>query len=118
MYYQTIKKILKLASYVTFGYFSFLSLMDFIDGRVEYSIIQEKGENLLFPSVTLCPYDESSRVFFNSSQIQDDFNVSPSLFSGYQIWQWIKFQNKTFKYSLIKDYAYTEQEAKISSRLV
>ena len=117
MYYQTIKKILKLASYVTFGYFSFLSLMDFIDGRVEYSIIQEKGENLLFPSVTLCPYDESS-IFFNSSQIQEDFNVPPFLLSGSQIWQWIGVQNKTFKYSLIKDYAYTEQEANISSRLM
>ena len=106
--FQTIKTVFKMASYVTFCFFSMSSVRDFIAGRVEYLVVQEKDDTLLFPSVTLCPRDESD-VFINTSIIREELNVPRHSIAGSAGWRWMKRLNSTQLYQVMEKYFYNDQ---------
>ena len=78
------------AFFIAFVYFSMLSLIDYIHGETVFDVINEHDENLIFPSVTICPKTKKDNlVYLDLDKYLKIMNgtVTPFSLSSYFVFQ-------------------------------
>ena len=92
------------AFFIAFLYFSMLSLIDYIHGETVFDVINDHDENLLFPSVTVCPKTKKDNlVYLDLDKYLKIMNgtVTPFSVSSYFVFQ--KINNMTDPFGFIKE---------------
>ena len=106
-----LKTCYQLCFYIAFIIFSSCSIREFVPGRTEYELIQEKDEKLPFPDITLCP-SQPANVYLKTEQMEKDFNRTFSGFGKNGILPFL-FQQRNLS-SILETYSYTMAESLIS----
>ena len=92
------------AFFIAFVYFSMLSLIDYIHGETVFDVINDHDENLIFPSVTVCPKTKKDNlVYLDLDKYLKIMNgtVTPFSVSSYFVFQ--KINNMTDPFGFIKE---------------
>ena len=113
-----IKKIFKLSLYIIFLWFSYTILVDFFNGKIIYEIIKEKNVNLQFPSVTLCPSQDGAFAPLKVSELRDDLPASLKHFNLLGPPLFIVLQNLTNPIEIVKNFSFSEMDAKIAGNFM
>ena len=85
--------------------FSGGSLYSWIQGDVVYNLVHRVDNDLMFPSVTVCPTQDINPLMnIKVRKIMNDFNLSNEEVNGYKITNTLsKLENLT---SIVEDYSY------------
>ena len=70
------KYSIKVSFFVTFLFFSLQSITSYLKGEVIFENINEYNENLVFPSLTICPKPKEAFIYLKTDQIAADLNMS------------------------------------------
>ena len=99
-----VNVLITFAFFIAFLYFSMLSLIDYIHGETVFDVINDHDENLLFPSVTVCPKTKKDNlVYLDLDKYLKIMNgtVNPFSLSSYFVFQ--KINNMTDPFGFIKE---------------
>ena len=115
---KKIKQIFKLSLSIIFLWFSVNILTDFFNGKIIYEILKEKNVNLQFPSLTLCPSQDGALAPLKVSELKEDLSANlkrlnlngPPLF--------IVLQNITNPVEIVKNFSFSEIDAKIGGKFL
>ena len=113
-----IKKIFKLSFSIIFLWFSCNILVDFFNGKIIYEILKEKNVNLQFPSLTLCPSQDGALAPLKVSELKEDVPASLKHFNLQDHSLFIVLQNITNPIEIVKNFSFTEIDAKIGGNLM
>ena len=92
------------AFFIAFLYFSMLSLIDYIHGETVFDVINDHDENLLFPSVTVCPKTKKDNlVYLDLDKYLKIMNgtVTPFSLSSYFVFQ--RLRNMADPFGFVKE---------------
>ena len=92
------------AFFIAFVYFSMLSLIDYIHGETVFDVINEHDENLIFPSVTICPKTKKDNlVYLDLDKYLKIMNgtVTPFSLSSYFVFQ--RLRNMADPFGFVKE---------------
>ena len=109
-----IKKIFKLSLYIIFLWFSYTILVDFFNGKIIYEILKEKNVNLQFPSLTLCPSQDGALAPLKVSELKEDVPASLKHFNLQDHSLFIVLQNINNPIEIVKNFSFSEIDAKIA----
>ena len=108
-------KTVKAALIVSFLFFSFQSVSDFVNGKYVYDIINEKDDQLVFPSITLCPKQKRQMVHLNVEKLGEDFPSKTNFdkLEGYGVYTVIGKHYPDQSFDLVKNYSFSNEELSI-----
>ena len=73
---EVLKIVIKFSFVVTFIIFSLQSIMSYLKGEVIFENINEYNDQLLFPSLTICPKLKEAIVNLKTDLLAADLNIS------------------------------------------
>ena len=111
---QNIKYGIYISCFIAFIYFSWQTLIGFIDGDVVYGVVNENDAKPEFPSVTLCPLYRKSLVNLKTLQMQSDLDLDSSAIESINIFGTLALENTTH---LVQNYSFSFNETLLGSRL-
>ena len=85
-----VNAFITFAFFIALLYFSMLSLIDYIHGETVFDVINDHDENLIFPSVTVCPKTKKDNlVYLDLDKYLKIMNgtVTPFSLSSYFVFQ-------------------------------
>ena len=113
-----IKKIIKYGVYascfIAFIYFSWQTLIGFVNGAVVYDVVNDNDAQPGFPSVTLCPKYRKSLVNLKTGKMKSDLGLNSSAIESFTIYGTLAFQNTT---PLVEKYSFSKHETLFGSLL-
>ena len=115
---ENIKKLVKISFSIIFLWFSCNVLIDFCNGKIIYEILKEKNVNLQFPSLTLCPSQDGALAALNVKKLKE---FLPDRFKHYNLQGHLVFtilQNLTNPIEIVKNFSFSEIDAKISGNFM
>ena len=103
-----LKYSIKVSFFVIFIFFSLQSITSYLKGEVIFENINEYNENLVFPSVTICPKPKEAFIYLKTDQMAADLNVSNERsFSGKIITMVGRHKDPL---SFIQNYTFSKEE--------
>ena len=98
------KRLLALTFYLLFIWYSFMSIKEFVQGKVIHNLMPSKAKNLKFPEVTLCPRQGRSLAYLKTIALQEDLKLTSDVVTTFRIFDIIS-QNPDIldKYSFKKE---------------
>ena len=115
---EKVKNILKFSLFIIFIWFSCNVLMDFFNGKIIYEILKEKNVNLQFPSLTLCPSQDGALASLKVYKLKEHL---PDRFKHFNLKDhsvYIILQNITNPIEIVKNFSFSEIDAKISGNFM
>ena len=106
---KTLKLAFKLLFLCCFLLLSWNSLRSWLKGNVSYSLGYSKEDKLLFPSVTLCPYQDLNPLMnIKIGDLRSHFNLSLNKVEGFAILQHIERSNLS---EILNKYSFSREES-------
>lgn len=103
-----LKYSIKVSFFVTFIFFSLQSIDSYLKGEVIFENINEYNDNLVFPSLTICPKPKEAFIYLKTDQIAADLNISNERsFNGKLI---AMVRGHKDPLSFIKNYTFSKEE--------
>ena len=99
-----VNVLITFAFFIAFLYFSMLSLIDYIHGETVFDVINDHDENLIFPSVTVCPKTKKDNlVYLDLDKYLNFMNgtVNPFSLSSYLVFQ--RLRNMADPFGFVKE---------------
>ena len=110
---EKIKNISKLSFFIIFLWFSCNILPDFFNGKIIYEILKEKNVNLQFPSLTLCPSQDGALAALDVQKLKEYIPESLKRYNLQDHSVYVVLQNITNPIDIVKNFSFTEIDAKI-----
>ena len=107
--------IIKVLSLFWFIWYSYRSVVDYIDGKVVYNIINEYNPNLVFPSVTLCPKKKDELLYLDYDRLAIDYPHLRNHLTSY--FAYAVMGNMSDPFEVIQNYSFNFEELEIRSRI-
>ena len=73
---KVFKNILKFSFFVSFIILSIQSISSYLRGEVNIENINELNEDLVFPSITICPRPKEAIINLKTDRLAADLNIS------------------------------------------
>ena len=106
---DTLKYSIKFTFFVTFIFFSYQSVTSYLKGEVIFENINEYNENLVFPSLTICPKPKEAIFYLKTDKLAADLNVSNDRsLTGGKIIRLVKRHEDPL--SLIQNYTFSKED--------
>ena len=74
--HNRLKFTIKLSFFVTFLFFSLQSVTLYLKGEVIFENVNEYNDQLVFPSLTICPKPKEAMMYLKTDQLAVDLNIS------------------------------------------
>ena len=103
-----LKYSIKVSFFVTFIIFSLQSITSYLKGEVIFENINEYNENLVFPSLTICPKPKEAIIYLKTDQIAADLNISNDRSFNGNIVRMVNRHKDPL--SFIQNYAFSKEE--------
>ena len=104
--------IVHLGFSIVFLFFSYDSLLDYINGTILFDAINDYNELLAFPLVTVCPKQEGTYANFKLNKIREDFNLPLSeseLKSPSILWRLVQLSEINYD-EMLQNYSFSKQD--------
>ena len=95
-----MKRLLQFIFFIIFVYYQTGSILSFLAGEVVYDLIQESGDALPFPGVTLCPYQLNRMFHVKDQEVRKRYNLSLKDMEDYK-GRFKKMIGKSMEFSII-----------------
>ena len=106
---EVLKNIIKFSFLITFIIFSLQSIISYLKGEVIFENINEYNENLVFPSLTICPKPKEAIFYLKTDKLAADLNVSNDrTLTGGKIMRLVKRHEDPL--SLIQNYIFSKED--------
>ena len=104
-----LKYSIKFIFFVTFIFFSNQSVTSYLKGEVIFENINEYNEQLVFPSLTICPKPKEAIFYLKTDRLAADLNVSNDRsLTGGKIIRLLKRHEDVL--SLIQNYTFSKED--------
>ena len=106
---KRLKLAIKLIFLCCFLWLSWNSLRSWLKGNVSYSLGYSKEDKLLFPSVTLCPYQDLNPLMnIKIGELRSHLNLSANKVEGFAILRTIQKSNLS---QILNKYSFSREES-------
>ena len=105
---KVFKNILKFSFFVSFIILSIQSISSYLRGEVNIENINELNEDLVFPSITICPRPKEAIINLKTDRLAADLNISIERTLTGQIFELIRRQEDPL--SFVANYTFSKEE--------